>query len=175
MECRETTDGSLLEEWACHFPPSDVILRNLATGEEQREISLVAVRVERMGGEAFPAKVQRYLASGKAAQAYRDTPDTVVFSPLRQGQIANYAGAVYLFRRFLRQLSPGIRLLKPVLYIHIQKQTTEVEKLALFDAGIQAGARKVFLYQESLSALPDFIPSQKGRGIVFHIGPQEKL
>ena len=46
MKLREAHGGTVLEEWACRFTPADVTLHNLKTGEEIREISLVAAQVK---------------------------------------------------------------------------------------------------------------------------------
>lgn len=188
MKLNEVNSGTVLEEWACRFTPADMTLRNLKTGEEIREISLVAAQVktvEQKGknpctGEETTAHctvIQRYLAAGKASLAYENTPDVVVFSPLRYGQVANYGAAEYMFKEFMKRLTSGIRLLKPVLCVRVQEQTTEVEERAIIDAGVQSGARKVFLYQEPLSALLDATPMWKElrNALVMHIEPRKEL
>lgn len=188
MKLRDMAGGPILEDWACRFTPADLILHDLKTGEELREISLVAARVkavERTGTNLWTGEqvtethtvLQRYLAAGEAALAYEDTPDAVVFSPLRHGQIAHYDAAEYMFGDFLKRISPKIRLLKPVLCIRVQEQTTEVEERAIIEAGIQAGARKVFLYQEPLSVLLDAAPvrSDLRNALVIHIEPRDGL
>lgn len=185
MKLREMSGGPVLEDWACRFTPAGIILHDLKTGEELREISLVAAKVKtveqtgkhpRTGEETAVSHtvLQRYLAAGNAARAYENTPDAVVFSPLRYGQIANCDAAEYMFRDFMKRISPGIRFFKPVLCVRVQDRTTQVEERAIIDAGIQAGARKVFLYQEPLSVLLDAAPSwqELRRGLVIHIEPR---
>ena len=46
MKMKEQNIGTVLEEWACRFTPADIILHNLKTGEEVREIALVAAQVK---------------------------------------------------------------------------------------------------------------------------------
>ena len=150
MELIESVERGLLEDWTLAFPPAQVALCALEGGDVIRETSLVAAKVSRKKNTCV---VQTYLAAGAAAREYTDAPDTVVFSPLRQGQVASYDAVVFLLRSFLCRLRPGFRLPKPVLCLRIQEQATEVERIALVDAGIQAGAGKVLLYQGSLSAL----------------------
>ena len=150
MELIESVERGLLEDWTLAFPPAQVALCALEGGDVIRETSLVAAKVSRKKNTCV---VQTYLAAGAAAREYTDAPDTVVFSPLRQGQVASYDAVVFLLRSFLCRLRPGFRLPKPVLRLRIQEQATEVERIALVDAGIQAGAGKVLLYQGSLSAL----------------------
>ena len=188
MKMKEQNIGTILEEWACRFTPADVTLHNLKTGEDIREISLVAAQVKtveqtgknpRTGEEATGRHtvIHRYLAAGKAAQVYESTPDVVVFSPLRYGQIAHFEATEYMFREFMKQLTPGIRLFKPVLCVRVQEQTTNVEERAIIDAGVQSGAGKVFLYQEPLSAFLDAAPMWKElrNALVIHIEPRKEL
>lgn len=186
MKLREITSGTVLEDWACRFTPAEIILHDLRTGEELREISLVAAKVKtveqtgknpRTGEENTVSRtvLQRYLAAGNAARAYENTPDAVVFSPLRYGQIANYSAAEYMFKTLFKRLRPKFQLLKPNIFIRVQEQTTEVEERAVIDVGVQIGARKVFLYQEPLSVVLDTAPSWQAlrRGYVIHIEPRD--
>lgn len=188
MKLYETAAEAALEEWALCFPPADITLCNLKTGERTQEVSMVAAGIRtveqrekdfRTGEEktAVHMVLQTYLAAGQAALACQGTPDTVVFSPFRRGQIANYSASVYIFKVFLTRFFPGFRLPKPVLCVHIQEQTTEVERVALSDAGIQAGAGKVFLYREPLSTFLAYAPFYKELrgGLAIHIEPRDEL
>lgn len=168
MELIESVERGLLEDWTLAFPPAQVALCALEGGDVIRETSLVAAKVSRKKNTCV---VQTYLAAGAAAQEYTDAPDTVVFSPLRQGQVASYDAVVFLLRSFLCRLRPGFRLPKPVLCLRIQEQATEVERIALVDAGIQAGAGKVLLYQGSLSALREAAAGRRDlrRALACHI------
>ena len=146
-----------LDDWCLQYKPARLTILNLKTGQQLQEPSLVAAKYrleERTGtnratGETrtFSFKVlERYLAVGEEARAYENTPD---------GQVAQYGGAEYLFRELIRRVSPKIRILKPVLCIKVQEHTTDVEERAIVDLGIQAGTRKVLLYQEPLSLILD--------------------
>ena len=176
--------GPVLEEWERSFTPARMTLCNLRTGEQIQEISLVAAKVktvEQTGKNLFTGEertvshtvVVGYYAAGKAAQEYEHTPDAVVFSPFRNGQIANYDAAEYLFKDFLKRMCPKLQFLKPVICIRVQEHTTAVEERALIDAGVQSGARKVLLYQEPLSVLLDAAPEiqELRNAYVFHIEP----
>ena len=168
MELIESVERGLLEDWTLAFPPAQVALCALEGGDVVRETALVAAKVSRKKNTCV---VQTYLAAGAAAREYTDAPDTVVFSPLRQGQVASYDAVVFLLRSFLCRLRPGFRLPKPVLCLRIQEQATEVERIALVDAGIQAGAGKVLLYQGSLSALREAAAGRRDlrRALACHI------
>ena len=101
----------------------------------------------------------------------------MVFSPFRDGQVAQYSGAEYLFRELIRRVSPKIRILKPVLCIKVQEHTTDVEERAIVDLGIQAGAGKVLLYQEPLSLILDHRENfrEMRNAMIVDIQPQKEF
>ena len=112
--------AQILDDWCLQYKPSRLTILNLKTGQQLQEPSLVAAKYrleERTGtnratGETrtFSFKVlERYLAVGEEARAYENTPDVMVFSPFRDGQVAQYGGAEYLFRELIRRVSPKIR------------------------------------------------------------------
>ena len=104
---------------------------------------------------------------------YEGSPNVLVFSPVREGQVAQFDGAEFLVRDFLKRIRPGFHLVKPVLCLKVQERTTQVEERALVDLGVQSGGGKVFLFQEPLSALEDGNGSFPGlsQAVVFDILP----
>lgn len=156
--------------WLRSFTPSDLTFLDLKTGKQLQEPSLAAIKRSSGSGAAGS-----FHAVGSAALACQNDPDAIVFSPLRHGQIADYTVAQYMFRLLYRQLRPAPSLLKPVMFVHEQPHTTEVEERAIVDALIQTGARKVVLYLESL---PDFLrrareDSRLKNACVLHIEPRD--
>lgn len=80
------------------------------------------------------------------------TPGNIVaIRPLREGVISDYDMTERMLREFIRKVT-SFRLFKPRLVICVPSGITEVEERAVIDAGIQAGARKVFLIEEPLAA-----------------------
>ena len=177
----------ILDEHCLQYRPSRLTFLDLKTGQQVQEMSLVAVKykmVEQTGtnrstGEtrtfSFKGR-ERYLAVGEEARRYEHTPDVMVFSPFRDGQVAQCGDAEHLFRELIRRVSPKIRILKPVLCIKVQEHTTDVEERAIVDLGIQTGARKVLLYAEPLSVLLDCRENFKELrdAIVVDIQPQKE-
>ncbi len=155
-----------LEMWTLDLAPALITVHSLRTGERFQEPSLVAAQVERA---ASRLAVGKYLAAGEAARADENTPGAAVFSPLREGQVACYDGAVFLFKTLLRRVGPFLP--KPVICARVQERTTQVEETALTDALIQAGARKVLLYRGSLSGALEAAAGQKELryAVVVHI------
>ena len=71
--------------------------------------------------------------------------------PLREGVISDYDMTERMLREFIRKVS-GFMLFKPRIIICVPSGITEVEERAVIDAGIQAGARKVYLIEEPVAA-----------------------
>ena len=88
----------------------------------------------------------------EAQQMLGRTPGNIVaIRPLREGVISDYDMTERMLREFIRKVAP-IRLFKPRVVICVPSGITEVEERAVIDAGIQAGARRVYLIEEPLAA-----------------------
>lgn len=80
------------------------------------------------------------------------TPGNIIaIRPLRYGVISDYEMTERMLKEFLRKAS-STRFFKPRLVICVPSGITEVEERAVIDAGIQAGARRVYLIEEPLAA-----------------------
>ena len=81
------------------------------------------------------------------------TPGNIVaIRPLREGVISDYDMTERMLREFLHKVVGGFQLFKPRVIICVPSGITEVEERAVIDAGIQAGARRV--YRASTSPSP---------------------
>ena len=88
----------------------------------------------------------------EARQMLGRTPGNIVaIRPLREGVISDYDMTERMLREFIRKVS-GFMLFKPRIIICVPSGITEVEERAVIDAGIQAGARKVYLIEEPVAA-----------------------
>ena len=80
------------------------------------------------------------------------TPGNIVaIRPLRDGVISDYDMTEKMLREFIHKVS-GFFIFKPRVIICVPSGITEVEERAVVDAGIQAGARKVYLIEEPVAA-----------------------
>ena len=88
----------------------------------------------------------------EARQMLGRTPGNIVaIRPLREGVISDYDMTERMLKEFLRKVA-GFMIFKPRLIICVPSGITEVEERAVVDAGIQAGARQVFLIEEPVAA-----------------------
>ncbi len=88
----------------------------------------------------------------EAQQMLGRTPGNIIaIRPLREGVISDYDMTERMLKEFIRKVSP-FSLVKPRVVICVPSGITEVEERAVIDAGIQGGARKVFLIEEPVAA-----------------------
>ena len=96
----------------------------------------------------------KLLKVGADAQAMlgRTPGNIVAIRPLREGVISDYDMTERMLREFLHKVTGGFQLFKPRVIICVPSGITEVEERAVVDAGIQAGARRVYLIEEPVAA-----------------------
>lgn len=80
------------------------------------------------------------------------TPDNIMaVTPIKEGVIANFDATVAMIKHFIKQATKG-SLLKPRAVVCIPTKITEVEKRAVKEATIAAGAKEVYLIEEAMAA-----------------------
>jgi len=109
-----------------------------------REPSVVAKRVD--DGQV--------LAVGEEAKRMigRTPGDIVATRPLRDGVIADFDTTASMLTHFIRRAANGRMWVRPRIVVGIPSGCTEVEKRAVIDATLQAGARDVYLIEEPMAA-----------------------
>lgn len=103
---------------------------------------------------ALDARTSRVLAVGAQARDYLGrTPGRIrAIRPLKSGVIADFDVTQAMIQYFARRVIRGLGLLKPAMVICIPIGITPVEKKAVIDAAILAGAREVSLVEEPMAA-----------------------
>ena len=95
----------------------------------------------------------RIVAVGdEARQMIGRTPGSLrVIKPMRDGVIADYVMTEAMLRYVLNKVA-RLRIFKPDVMISVPSGVTSVEKRAVRDAAIKAGARDAYLIEEPLAA-----------------------
>ena len=103
---------------------------------------------------AIDKNTGRPLKVGAEAQAMlgRTPGNIVAIRPLREGVISDYDMTERMLKEFIHKVTGGFQLFKPRVIICVPSGITEVEERAVVDAGIQAGARRVYLIEEPVAA-----------------------
>ncbi len=78
--------------------------------------------------------------------------DLIAIRPMKDGVIANYKVIEAVLKEFFRRAVGKLRLFKPNVVIGVPTKITSVEKRAVFEAALSAGAKKVHVVSEPLAA-----------------------
>ena len=95
---------------------------------------------------AIDKNTNKMLAVGEEARKMlgRTPGNIVAIRPLREGVISDYDVTERMLKYFINKVSPSrFRLFRPRIMVCVPSGVTEVEKRAVEDAAMQAGARIV--------------------------------
>jgi rod shape-determining protein MreB len=104
---------------------------------------------------ATDLRARKVVAVGQAAKNMvgRNPGSIQATQPIRQGVISDYAVTEAMLRLFLQQAMGRSVLFKPEVMISVPSSTTQVERHAVLEAVLSAGARKVYLIDQPLAAI----------------------
>lgn len=111
------------------------------------EPSVVAVKTEKYGQT-------RVLAVGHEAKAMvGKTPGNIrAIRPMRDGVIADFDMTEKMIRKFIEKAHGRTSLISPRIIICVPYGLTQVERKAVRESALSAGAREVFLIEEPMAA-----------------------
>lgn len=103
---------------------------------------------------AIDRDTNKILAIGSDAKRMlgRTPGNIIAMRPLQEGVIADYEKTETMLRHFIQKVAGKSLLFKPRIMICIPSGVTSVEKRAVLEAAIQAGASKTYLLEEPLAA-----------------------
>jgi rod shape-determining protein MreB and related proteins len=103
---------------------------------------------------AIRKNTKEVLAVGTGArQMIGRTPgDIIAIRPLRDGVIADFDITREMIKYFIRKACHGKVFIKPRTVVSIPSGITEVQRRAVIEATLNAGAREVFLIEEPVAA-----------------------
>jgi rod shape-determining protein MreB len=111
------------------------------------EPSVVAVKTERFGQ-------QKVLAVGhEAKEMVGKTPGNIkAIRPMKDGVIADFDMTEKMIRKFIEKAHGRSSLISPRIIICVPYGLTQVERKAVRESALSAGAREVFLIEEPMAA-----------------------
>jgi rod shape-determining protein MreB len=109
-----------------------------------REPSVVAIDRETRRVLAIGAEAKRMLG--------RTPASIIAVRPLKNGVIADFEVTQEMIKYFIRKVHNRRSLLHPRVVIGIPSGITEVERRAVHESALQAGARRVHLIEEPMAA-----------------------
>jgi rod shape-determining protein MreB and related proteins len=104
---------------------------------------------------AVKANTNHVLAAGRRAkEMLGKTPDSIVACrPMREGVIANFELVESMMKYFIREVNGNRRIIaKPRMVIGVPSGITQVERRAVEDSALNAGAGEVYIITEPLAA-----------------------
>lgn len=132
------------------------------------EPSVVAAERERYGSKA------KILAVGKEAKdMVGKTPGNIeAIRPMKDGVIADFDMTEKMIRYFIEKTHRRKSFLRPRIIISVPYGLTQVERKAVRESALSAGAREVFLIEEPMAAaIGASLPIQEPKGnLVVDIG-----
>ncbi|MBM4401912.1 MAG: rod shape-determining protein [Candidatus Cloacimonetes bacterium] len=103
---------------------------------------------------AITADDKKVIAVGNEAKEMlgRTPVDIVASRPMRDGVIADYTITEAMLRYYINKVSGPVRFFKPEVMICAPAGGTSVERRAVLDAALSAGAKTAYLIDEALAA-----------------------
>ncbi len=103
---------------------------------------------------AIERGTKRVVAVGTEAKRmlWKTPGDIIAIRPMRDGVIADFETTEKMIRYFISKVIQRRWLVKPRMVIGVPTCITEVEKRAVRESAEQAGAREVYLIEESMAA-----------------------
>lgn len=138
------------------------------------EPSVVAIRYQGHGNESAGQK--HVVAVGREAKLMLGrTPGSIsAIRPLKDGVIADFNVTERMLQHFIRKVHEKNRFLRPSprVLVSVPCGSTQVERRAIKESAISAGAREVFLLEEPMAAaMGAGMPVEEARGsMVVDIG-----
>ena len=129
-----------------------------------REPSVVAVESDTNEVLAIGAEAKRMIG--------RTPGNIVAIRPMKDGVIADYDITQSMLKYFIKQAMGNHSFVRPRILVGVPSGVTEVEKRAVIDATIEAGAREAYLIEEPMAAaIGAGLPVQEATGsMVVDIG-----
>ncbi|MGL4396816.1 MAG: rod shape-determining protein [Hyphomicrobium sp.] len=143
---RFAVSSVLSDDIAIDLGTANTLVHVAGKGIVLDEPSVVAIRSR--GG------VRDVMAVGqKAKQMVGRTPESIeTIRPMRDGVIADFIATEEMLRHFIRRTKSAFEFMRPRILICVPAGATPVERRAVYETALSAGARKVFLIEEPVAA-----------------------
>lgn len=136
--------GLFSKDLAMDLGTANTLLYTRKDGIIVNEPSVVAIDVQKNTVLAVGREAKEFL--GRTPQRVR------AIRPMRDGVIADFDVTRDMISYFIRKAIKGGGLAKPRMVICVPSGITQVEKRAVIDSAMLAGAREIFLIEEPMAA-----------------------
>ncbi|MCB1510004.1 MAG: rod shape-determining protein [Hyphomicrobiaceae bacterium] len=153
--------GVFSDDIAIDLGTANTLVCVLGRGIIIDEPSVVAIRTR--------AGTREVLAVGqKAKMMLGRTPESIeTIRPLRDGVIADFIATEEMLRQFIKRTKSRFGFRRPRILICVPAGATPVERRAVYETAVSAGARQVFMIEEPVAAsLGAGLPVDDPRGLM---------
>ncbi len=139
--------GFLSQDMAIDLGTANTLVLIKGKGVVINEPSVVAVKVNKAGQEEILAVGQ------EAKEMIGKTPGSIkAIRPMRDGVIADFNTTEMMINYFIRRVNGRGMLSSPRIIICVPYGLTQVERKAVRESALNAGARSVYLIEEPMAA-----------------------
>ena len=139
--------GFLSQDIAIDLGTANTLVLVKNKGIVINEPSVVAVKTNKMGQEEILAVGQ------EAKDMVGKTPGSIkAIRPMRDGVIADFNTTEMMIEYFIKKVNGSSRLASPRIVICVPYGLTQVERKAVRESALNAGARSVYLIEEPMAA-----------------------
>jgi len=139
--------GFLSQDMAIDLGTANTIVLVKGKGIVINEPSVVAVKVNKMGQEEILAVGQ------EAKDMVGKTPGSIkAIRPMRDGVIADFNTTEMMIEYFINKVNGNNKFASPRIVICVPYGLTQVERKAVRESALNAGARSVYLIEEPMAA-----------------------
>jgi len=139
--------GFMSKDLAIDLGTANTLVLVKGKGIVINEPSVVAVKVNKSGQEEILAVGQ------EAKEMIGKTPGTIkAIRPMKDGVIADFNTTEMMIEYFIKKINGGKKLASPRIVICVPYGLTQVERKAVKESALNAGARSVYLIEEPMAA-----------------------
>ncbi len=139
--------GFMSKDLAIDLGTANTLVLVKGKGIVINEPSVVAVKINKQGQEEILAVGQ------EAKEMIGKTPGTIkAIRPMKDGVIADFNTTEMMIEYFIKKINGGRKLASPRIVICVPYGLTQVERKAVKESALNAGARSVYLIEEPMAA-----------------------
>ncbi len=138
--------GVFSDDIAIDLGTANTLVHVVGRGIIIDEPSVVAIRSRNGTREVLAVGQKAKLMVGR-------TPESIeTIRPLRDGVIADFIATEEMLRQFIKRAKSMLGFRRPRILICVPAGATPVERRAVYETAVSAGARRVFLIEEPVAA-----------------------
>lgn len=138
--------GVISNDMAIDLGTANTLVYVPGRGVVLEEPSVVAISLD------TPSRTVRAVGAEAKAMLGRTPENIETIQPMRDGVIADFVAAEEMIKHFIRKVHNRKAFTSPKIMVCVPADATPVERRAVQEAALSAGARKVFLIEEPVAA-----------------------